>query len=162
MSTTPPSLIRSYQAAWKPSSEKEVRLRSGAALVAFVLGEPSIVLDHQRRVLREVLWSVTEIDGKYTTRFRSVGTLQLEEADRIANWQSNLRHDHVLTRKSLIEALLAGANPYDVLSTAVACTVTRAEHTRLSSFDRSHEGWARYAEAGVQVIDMATGEPFLP
>jgi hypothetical protein len=162
MSTTPSFRVRSYRAAWKPSPEKEVRLRSGAALVAFVLAEPSIVLDHQHRVLREVLWSVTEIDGKYTTRFRSAGTLQLEEAGRIANWQSELRHDHVLTRNSLTEALLAGADPYDVLSTAVACTVTRAEHTRLSAFDRSHEGWARYAEAGVEVIDMATGELFLP
>lgn len=66
-----------------------------------------------------------------------------------------MRHEHVVTRKALSERLFAGEEPEQVLRDAVACIVTVEEHARLSAYDNTYDGWARYGAAGIQVVDMA-------
>lgn len=41
-----------------------VRVASGAAILRHALGDPDVVEDHLRRLIREMLWSATESDGK--------------------------------------------------------------------------------------------------
>jgi hypothetical protein len=47
----------------------------------------------------------------------------------------------------------------DILKSAVGCTVTKDEHTRLGGF-KHLDGWDRYRAAQIVVIDTATGMPF--
>jgi hypothetical protein len=73
--------------------------------------------------------------------------------------KAKLRHEHVFQRSKMIAALEKAA-PHeidDILKTAIGCTVTIEEHTRLSKFDEEY-GWAPYRKAGITVIDTQTGE----
>lgn len=68
---------------------------------------------------------------------------------------------HVVTRRSLAERLTSGEDPATVLPGAVACVVTVEEHNQLTPFDLTHDGWQRYKEAGIEVLDMAAMERYL-
>ena len=71
-----------------------------------------------------MIWKITEAHGKYNTQFYSEGALQ--DA-------GNFRHDHVTTRKNLIDRLMK--SPFDfesILKDAIGCTVTTVEHKNLS------------------------------
>ena len=37
---------------------------------------------------------------------------------------------------------------------AIGCTVTKHEHDDLTRYDKSHDGWDRYKEAGIAVLDL--------
>jgi hypothetical protein len=57
-------------------------------------------------------------------------------------------------------AALEKAASYEVdaiLKTAIGCTVTIEEHTRLSKFNEEY-GWQRYRKAGIMATDTQTGE----
>ena len=113
---------------------------------------PEIHTDHLRELIDKMLWKITEADGKYKTRYQSLGAMQ--------GSSPVLKHDHVFTKKTLIDALLK-AEPKqveEILSNAVGCTVTREEHERLTRYDRECEGWERYRRAKVAVQDTETGE----
>lgn len=71
---------------------------------------------------------------------------------------TKLRHDHVFPRKKMIDDLLkAEPNELDgILKTAVGCTVTKEESDRLTKFDKECDGWERYTNAGIRVIDTTT------
>ncbi len=74
--------------------------------------------------------------------------------------KAKLRHEHVFQRSKMI-ADLEQAAPHEVdkiLESAIGCTVTVEEHTRLSEIDKEY-GWERYRKAGIVVIDTQTGEP---
>jgi len=99
----------------------------------------------------------TSIDSRYATRYRSMLVLGETEFE--------IEHDHVWTRRGLQQLLrsdMSEALLREVLRTlAVGCVVTKVEHDRLSAIDRDPEtaeltGWARYEEAGIFVVDMAT------
>jgi hypothetical protein len=60
----------------------------------------------------------------------------------------------------MIDALMQ-AKPEDIeeiLKNAVGCTVTKEEHTLLERF-KHLDGWERYRQAGIIVIDMETEKP---
>lgn len=72
------------------------------------------------------------------------------------------RHEHVVPRKLLIDALEALDDRTDLgvaallESHAIACVVTRRERARLPDLDWSRlrgEPWARDAEARIDVVD---------
>jgi hypothetical protein len=67
-----------------------------------------------------------------------------------------------VTRKVLVDRLVAAPERCEqTMQGAVACCVLRDEHKRLTALDgasRSLTGWQRYAAAGIEVIDLATGE----
>ena len=82
---------------------------------------------------------------------------ELSGADR-----RQLRHDHVLTRKRLIDAMIREPETAEqTLLTAVACVVTAEEHTRLTALGDTQEGWDRYVAAGIDVFDEQEGVPLV-
>jgi hypothetical protein len=136
--------------AFQRHRSAEERKRSAVILAKL----PGLLLEHRRECLGIALWKYTEAEGvsKHKTRLRSEGSL----AD-----PSDLRHDLVFQRANMIDALLR-AKPEDVdsiIQGAVGCTVTNDEHTRLDRF-KHLDGWERYRQAGIVVIDMETGKPF--
>ena len=109
-------------------------------------------------MLNQALWFATEADGKYSTRYRSVGARELDASD----WWRHLRHEHVLTRKELVAAMLAAPDQAgEILQSAIACTVTADEHRRLGAVGEDIRGWERYVAAGVDVFDEQAGAFFI-
>jgi hypothetical protein len=76
--------------------------------------------------------------------------------------RSELRDDHVMTRRSILACLASpGADVEATLRSVISCTVTKAEHERLTKFDDTCAGWDRYMAARIDVYDMATGTLFI-
>lgn len=123
------------------------------ATAQFAVMSPDLFDAYRRELLDNVLWLVTAApSGKYKTRFRCHAA--------VTNPNAELRHEHVYTRRSLIKRMLddPGCIEKVVHELAIGCVVTKAEHKRLSQFDKSHEGWERYRAAGIEVLDMAAGD----
>jgi hypothetical protein len=138
-------------AFWTPHKDSESRKASAIALASAVLQSRSVMYaSHVREVLSIAVWKYTECDGKYTTRFRSEGAMFAKS--------DSVHHEHVVTRKSLVERLLA--EPHDVSSIfadAIGCVVLRSEHTLLAAAEKSNpslSGWDRYRHAGIVVWDL--------
>lgn len=124
-------------------------------------------LDSQRKhVLDRASWAVTEIEPApemklFGQRFWSHDALRwaaqtfdgrMRKTERGKLAASALRHEHVVPRSQLKQRLAACADLKAVtviLSSAVACVVTRAEQGRLVGED----GWCRYSRAKVAVFD---------
>jgi hypothetical protein len=138
---------------FKPHPKAPDRVRSAQALIKVLLANkaPEIQPEHLRELIDTLLWKITEAHGKYKTRYQSLAAMQGSPA---------LRHDHVVTKESLIDALLKGRPDQvdEILGTALGCTVTREEHARLTKFDYVCQGWERYRRARVAVKDTETGE----
>lgn len=108
---------------------------------------------HKRELLDICIWKITEVDGKYKTRYRSIGALG-------ESTQGNLQHEHVFEKKKLITDLIDQPENYKtILDTAVACVVTKNEHkllTAISREDKTLHGWDRYQVANIAVYDLVT------
>lgn len=133
-----------------------VRKRSAIALIKLLLSEkkPEILPIHRHELLRVLLFKLTEAEShKHKTRFQSQ-----DASER--RGKLKLRHDHVFQRSKMIAALEdAPERKIDIiLKKAIACTVTAQEHKRLSRFDKEHDGWVRYKNAEIGVIDTKTGK----
>jgi hypothetical protein len=152
--------LRPYQKAWSESQQSAAIFASALAQARFAVGSPDLIDVHRRGLINQAIWQVTGSEGKYTTRYRSRGVLELEASGPVDKWWSQLRHEHVVTRASLTRRILEGEDPATVLADAVACIVTIDEHRRLSVYDKSHYGWERYRLAGIEVIDMEDGTTF--
>ena len=93
-----------------------------------------------------------------TTCYRSVGARELAPADRRL-----LRHEHVETRKQVIDEITAEPSPTrESVLGALACVVTESEHQRLTAVSEHLRGWDRCRGAGVDVYyDEQAGKPFV-
>jgi hypothetical protein len=133
------------------------RVASARKLVKILLDADDLYPAHRKEFIRLALWKVTEAEpaSKYSTRYRSLGALQSTNA--------KLQHEHVYERGKMADALLASPERLDeLLSMAVGCVVTAEEHEQLTRVSKQHphlDGWNRYAQAGITVIDMTTGRP---
>jgi hypothetical protein len=130
---------------------------SARALVKLLLTPDNhIDIRHRREAIKLALWNVTEDEaGKYTTRFRSLASMQRGAV---------LRHDHVHERAKMADALIAEPDRADaILDQAIGCTVTVEEHLKLTRIGNRTglDGWARYRAAEITVIDPATDQPFV-
>ena len=137
---------------WSPRKDSEMRVASALVLVQAILNvSEQMVQSHLRESLSIAIWKYTECDGKYTTRFRSRGAIE--------NPKGKLNHEHVVTRKSLIDELLVTPNEFEtIMAKAVACTVLTSEHALLRSVEKDNSalvGWQRYRAAGIEVYDLA-------
>jgi hypothetical protein len=143
----------------EPDRAASVR-QAAIAVAKFAATSPDLEVRPQVRrelLTKYVLWLVSTgtIAHKHDTRYRSAGAVGVTDP-------AELVHEHVHTRRQLADLILA--NPTDeviefiINHSAFGCVVTRDEHTRLSPFDRTHTGWGRYKAAGIEVIDMSTGE----
>ena len=108
----------------------------------------------KKKFLSNCLWQITQAEGrtKYEIRFRSEGAMNAPRKE--------LRHEHVTQRNAMVKALLE--RPKDartIAANAQGCVVTKDEHKLLNDVDKAIDGWERYREAKIIVIDMETGEP---
>ena len=124
-----------------------------------ILASPGLVR-HKRRLLDVCIWHVSEAEGKYGVRYWSEGICDLVAQHGNLKAVRKLRplpvrHEHVMPRKPLIDAMLADPDCVDrVLRHEVcACLVTADEHRRL---DNHLSGFARYHAAGIRVWDTET------
>ncbi|MBP6572104.1 MAG: hypothetical protein KA226_11825 [Gemmatimonadales bacterium] len=133
------------------------KLRQDALTLVRTIVDLNIEASLKRRMLNYCLWTLTESEGtsKYRTKYMTQGAM--DES------QPGLHHDHVFTRKQLIEDMLREpARAVEIAETAVGCTVTRFEHKELTYHDRVQPeltGWDRYRAIGIVVINTETGEP---
>jgi len=143
---------------WSPRKDSEMRVASALVLVQAILNvSEQMVQSHLRESLSIAIWKYTECNGKYTTRFRSRGAVESPK--------SKLNHEHVFTRKSLIDELLGSPeNSEIIMSKAVACTVLTSEHALLRAVEKQNPslvGWNRYRAAGIEVFDLAEQRLFI-
>jgi len=140
---------------WTARGNADAVFASTLAIAEFALSDRTLLPIHRDELLSIAIWKWTERDGKWRTRFRSGGALQLGP-----DWRKHVNHEHVTPRLKLRRAMLKEPHrATEILKSAEACVVTRAEHTLLNLVDDEVNGWDRYREAGVNVYDMATGQP---
>jgi hypothetical protein len=131
---------------FKPHPQSDARRRSAVALIKYLLTEkkPGALSTHYRQLLSVLLWKITLAESsKYKTRLQSEGARRCSD-------KAKLRHDHVFQRSRMIAALEKAA-PHEVdevLKSAIGCTVTVEEHTRLSKFDKEY-GWSAIEKQGL-------------
>src|SRR5215212_1243201 len=139
----------------KKSIEEEREIVESVTLLIEAVIRLPILERHKRGVISGMLWELTQIRGKYTTRYRSRAALEPRGA--------KLQHEHVFTRKDLTDRILA--NPErarEILGSAVACVVTVNEHRQLAAIDRTVpgvRGCERYERAGIEVLDTDLTPP---
>lgn len=141
-----PELKRPY----KRNSETQSQMKSIAEVLRVVLNNSEISIKHKKEVIKIMLWNVSQIDGKYSVRYRSEGVLSDED--------EKVQHEHVITRKETTRLLLE--NPQgilEILEQVLACVVTESEHKKLSAI-KDVSGWERYKQAGIKVYDAETCE----
>ena len=142
-----------HQQYWGPPANEEQIFTAAIATARFAVSSPDLFDKYRRELLNNVLWLVTVApSGKYGTRFRSRAAVEDPNAQ--------LRHEHVYTRHSLIEQMMAEPDAIErvIRERAIGCVVTRDEHRLLTQFDKTHDGWERYRAAGIEVLDMAAGD----
>lgn len=135
-------------------------IASARILARLALENSDLYISHRRKMLSDAIWYMTEADGKWKTRFKSKQVLHLAENDPTSLVRIN--HEHVFTRKALINEILERREELlddfcklnDLLGTAVGCVVTKSEHDALTK----GSGWLRYA-GKVVVYDTAAVPP---
>ena len=147
-------------AQYKRSAEASDIVASAKHLAHLIVASEQLLHRHRKKILSEVLWLISEADGKYTTRFRSAEVVRLARDE--PNSLMKIQHEHVFPRKRVTELILKERDLLlndlprldKLLEETVGCVVTTDEHKNLSN---SHDGWSRYAK--VPVLDMATNPP---
>jgi hypothetical protein len=59
---------------------------------------------HRKKMLKEMLWLISEADGKYSTRFRSAEVVRLARDQ--PNSEARIQHEHVFPRAEVADRLL--------------------------------------------------------
>jgi hypothetical protein len=140
---------------WVAHREADARRRSAIRLAQAVLSVADELAEaHLKEALSIAIWKYTEANGKNKTRYRSRAAIGAPA--------SEINHEHVVTRKSLIAEMIKSPDGVEeIMSGAVACCVLRTEHSTLAAVEKESPeltGWDRYKAAGIEVIDLATGE----
>lgn len=129
------------------------KIDSARELIKVALRDTSMLPAHRKHLLKLAQWWVTEADGKWKTRFRSVEVVRLARDDPLSEVRIN--HEHVYGRAQLADRMLRDhEQASEILELCVGCVVTVEEHGRLTA-ERNAQGWDRYVEAKVPVLDTA-------
>ncbi|MCP4143142.1 MAG: hypothetical protein GY755_23120 [Chloroflexi bacterium] len=143
---------------YKRSSKATQIITSAKNLASLVLNSNGILDRHKNKILSEVIWYISEADGKYTTRYRSKSVISLAN-DRPTSVQK-INHEHVYTIKNLKEEIIENPESFStILEKVIACVVTTEEHKTLDALKDTKVGWERYKSAGIEVLDMSTFPP---
>ncbi len=146
---------------YEKSEDSTRTVASAKYLALHVLRAGDVLLEkHLKKILTEVLWMLSEANGKYDTRYRSSEVVRLAREEPTS--EVKIQHEHVFPRKSVIEnilnqrqALLNDPNLLqEILDKTVGCVVTEEEHKSLS---KTEDGWDRYK--GIKVLDMSNNPP---
>jgi hypothetical protein len=131
-------------------------IESAIALANAILATDALA-QHKRELLDVCIWKVSEANGKYGVRYWSAGVLQLvqQHGELLAILKQRpmlLRHEHVNTRKSLVDTMFNDPSSVARIlqEETIACLVTIDEHGKLSNHDN---GFARYFAANIQIWD---------
>lgn len=141
-----------HHGPYLPSPERAEKLKFCATALEKILAIPG-GWEVKEELFRAVVWIVSELDGKYTTRFRSKAALEAPAG--------TVQHEHVFPMKDLWAIAQGRMKPAELLPLVAACVVTRDEHRKLSAYDRSPDakfGWYRYIACKIPVEDMETGK----
>ena len=68
-------------------------IASAKKMVALVLESEELHMRHRKKMLKEVLWWISEADGKYTARYRSKAVVALAQEDPKST--EKVQHEHV-------------------------------------------------------------------
>lgn len=132
--------------------DRDVRLKSAVTAIKALL-PLELYPAHKRELLDICLWKITEVDGKWKTRYRSFDAIDADASVK-------LQHEHVIEKQKLISLLMAGKESVEsIVEKAIGCVVTKSEHDLLTSISRSDQtldGWDRYRKAGIRVFDLKT------
>lgn len=147
-------LAKLLDARWQPAPIAGDVRREAARWIRVILEDPTMPADARYRRLDAELWAYTEIKRsnpfKYNLRYRTLGVQNGPDDVKI-------HHEHVVPRRWLIHTLIDHPDQaFLVLSLSASCATTEAESKQLSANEASF-GWARYARAGLIVIDGETG-----
>lgn len=134
--------MNSVYPIYKEHKDHDRRIESAKTIIN-TLVSLDIYFPHQKELISNALWKITEADGKYKLRYWSEGSL--------SDIQSNWHHEHVHERKALVSRLLSGEMIDDVIKDVIACIVTRDEHKKLNQ--SKSQGWARYLDMSIRVYD---------
>jgi hypothetical protein len=150
MSTLSPAQARAFHLR----DDAEQRRESALAAADLLASASGLLPVHRRELLSIVVWKWTEADGgKYGCRYRSAGVYNCSAPIEV-------QHEHVVTRELLVDEMIAiPERCRSILANAIACLVTPEEHRRLSSLERSIQGWKRYLAAKVDVWDVGVTPP---
>jgi hypothetical protein len=147
-------------ARYRPRTNAARVIPSAKKLAYLILASHELLEAHSRKMLKQVLWLLTEAHGKYSTRYRSAEVVRLARENPDSDIP--IRHEHVYPRAIVARQILTRRLEFlqfptrldDLLDQkAVACIVTVAQHEQLLE----GEGWARYAN--VPVLDMSVEPP---
>lgn len=141
------------------SDEHRAAIEHVVTIVRALAALPAESRQLQVRVVKNLLWIVTEFKPGYTHKILGVRlrTPAAHEAV-LARSFSIVRHEHVVERDLMARRLLDLPEQAEALLwNYPACLVTTAEHSALGRTDAW--GWGRYVAAGLNVSDAETGEP---
>ena len=144
-------ITKRMRTSYVPRPDRAVRLSSAVRIASWAAHSQQLYAPHQRELLSIACWKASELDGKWNTRFRSAAVVE-------GSLGTPVHHEHAVTRRSLVGAMLAHPEECEVLlatSSETACIVTRKEHDRMHD---DHFGWRRYIEAEIEVVDLSSGE----
>mgnify|MGYP006450258921 CR=1 FL=1 len=127
---------------YKEHKDRQIRINS-AVNAARAISQLDLYPSHKRELLSVCIWKITEADGKNKVRYWSAGTID--------NPEKKIQHEHVVTRKELVDLILAGVDAEILASKAIACMVTESEHILLGN--QKAQGWQRYKDANIRVFD---------
>lgn len=153
------------QLIWIEDDERRNEtLAVSVRLVQIARTEPGMPTDLRRFLVDKAIWYWTEDrlpSRKFNLRYRSRSALALQQELGLKKASPQLQHEHVHERKYVIDLLLTDSksSPELVIRSCVACVVTRPEHAQLRDSSAGTMGWLRYRKAGVEVLDLLTGEP---
>jgi hypothetical protein len=140
---------------FEPHPDGKKRLESVKRAIRAILDiRDELRPEHVRAFLNRglSLLTVAEAKGKYRIRYWTHGALR-------AKLKKDLRHEHVVEKKKLVDRLLKNPEMVDdILESAVACVVTKCEHSLLTQTSHQNpqlDGWDRYKAAGLMasVVD---------
>lgn len=148
---------------YKQSQDSARIVASAKYLARLALTADDVLIEkHLKKILTQVLWMLSEANGKYDTRYRSSEVVRLAKEEPTS--KVKIQHEHVFPRKGVIEkilsqrqALLTDPNLLDeILDETVGCVVTEEQHKSLS---KTEDGWNRYK--GIEVLDMSLNPPLV-
>jgi len=141
---------KNYQSSWHENPDVAAVKQSALRLARTIAElDVDVLLTHKRKLLRDVVWIVTEANGKGNTRYVS---------EAVYSGQGPIRHEHVLPIKYLVGRMLESPETISqVLDSAIGWLVTEGEHRLLPS-NSAGEGWDRYRQAGIRVFDRLEGK----
>ena len=170
------SQTKIYQ--YRPRRDAAERIRSAKLLIkklTIMLRESSrmIVDEHKNGILKEAIWKLTEAEtgsndlpnelgsGKYGTRYCTESVWKTRNQLR-----GHVQHEHVNPIRNLRHALLTcDVQDIDriIEEDIIACVVDMEEHPRKQDDIDKLEGWKRYKDKSIRVVDaFKTKDPDNP